>query len=342
MTIGGTTSAVNAGTYNATFTLKSNYRWSDSTTDDKTISWTIDKAAGSLSLSTTAVDINASNYSTGVTVTVTRSGDGTISYSPTSVTGLTLSRSGNVITVKGNGSTAVSTTITVSVAEGTNYKAPTSKTFTVSAVYWSFGAGAGETADASWFAGLKSYLASNKGSSIKLSDNSTGIVGATKTIYLSETVLGATSTTAISLTVIGVDQDGDNTVTFQTTNCLPTTTVFGSSQSWQSSTAKTQCETFLDKSPMKGYVKTLNKGTCLSYSSSSRNGTVKYNDATCWLPSELEVNLDTYSAISKANSSTTKAECTYGYMACYSYYNSGNSSTDTTRRIKKLGSSGSA
>ena len=41
MTIGGTTSATNAGSYTATFTPKSNYQWSDGTTTAKSVTWTI-------------------------------------------------------------------------------------------------------------------------------------------------------------------------------------------------------------------------------------------------------------------------------------------------------------
>lgn len=44
MTIGGTTSAVNAGTYYAVFTLKPNYQWPDGSTGAKNVPWTIGKA----------------------------------------------------------------------------------------------------------------------------------------------------------------------------------------------------------------------------------------------------------------------------------------------------------
>ena len=44
LTIGGTTSATDAGTYSATFTPTGNYRWSDGSTAAKTVSWTIDRA----------------------------------------------------------------------------------------------------------------------------------------------------------------------------------------------------------------------------------------------------------------------------------------------------------
>ena len=46
VTLSGTTSATNAGSYTAYATPTSNYAWSDGTTTKKTISWTINKAAG--------------------------------------------------------------------------------------------------------------------------------------------------------------------------------------------------------------------------------------------------------------------------------------------------------
>lgn len=42
--IGGTTSAINAGTYTATFTPKAGYKWSDGTSTAKTVTWTIGRA----------------------------------------------------------------------------------------------------------------------------------------------------------------------------------------------------------------------------------------------------------------------------------------------------------
>jgi hypothetical protein len=46
LTIGGTTSAVNIGTYTATFTPKGNYTWSDGTTAAKSVSWKIASGTG--------------------------------------------------------------------------------------------------------------------------------------------------------------------------------------------------------------------------------------------------------------------------------------------------------
>lgn len=325
MTIGGTTSATNAGTYIATFIPGSNYRWADGTTTAINVNWTINKATGSLSVSPTTVAINGNNYSSGVAVTITRAGDGAISYSPTSISGLTLSLNGNTLTIKGNGSTAVSAkTITISVAAGTNHTAPANKTITVSAEYWSWGADGG-TVDAAWFNGLKNYLASNSGSSIRTS-NGGSILGTTKSVTLSSAVLG---TTTHLIRVIGVDQDANNTVTFQTKNCLSQYTTFGSNAVWIGSTARSLCQNYYNAFPGKAAIKTIKKGTCPNYG--NRNQNVTYNDETVFLLSEREFGLDTYSPLSTANSTTSKAECTQGKNFAYSYY------TSNATRIMYLG-----
>lgn len=325
MTIGGTTSATNAGTYIATFTPGSNYRWTDGTTTAINVNWTINKATGSLSVNPTTVAINGNNYSSGVAVTITRAGDGAISYSPTSISGLTLSLNGNTLTIKGNGSTAVSAkTITISVAAGTNHTAPANKTITVSAEYWSWGADGG-TVDAAWFTGLKNYLASHTGASIKTSSGG-AILGTTKSVTLSSAVLG---TTTHLIRVIGVDQDANNTVTFQTKNCLNQYTSFGSSAVWIGSTARSLCQNYYNAFPGKGAIKTIKKGTCPNQG--NRNQNVTYNDETVFLLSEREFGLDTYSPLSTANSTTSKAECTQGKNFAYSYY------TSNATRVMYLG-----
>lgn len=325
MTIGGTTSATNAGTYIATFIPGSNYRWADGTTSAINVNWTINKATGSLSVNPTTVAINGNNYSSGVAVTITRAGDGAISYSPTSISGLTLSLNGNTLTIKGNGSTAVSAkTITISVAAGTNHTAPANKTITVSAEYWSWGTDGGPV-DAAWFNGLKNYLASNSGSSIRTS-NGGSILGTTKSVTLSSAVLG---TTTHLIRVIGVDQDANNTVTFQTKNCLSQYTTFGSNAVWIGSTARSLCQNYYNAFPGKAAIKTIKKGTCPNYG--DRNQNVTYNDETVFLLSEREFGLDTYSPLSTANSTTSKAECTQGKNFAYSYY------TSNATRIMYLG-----
>ena len=127
----GISSATNAGTYEIAFSPKDGYKWADDTTTAKVVSWSIAKAAGSLSLSATSGTITGKNSTK--TFTVTRSGDGKISASSSNTSIATVSLSGTTVTVasKGYGSAA----ITVSVAEGTNHTAPDSKTYELTVDY---------------------------------------------------------------------------------------------------------------------------------------------------------------------------------------------------------------
>ena len=128
MTIGGTTSSVNAGTFTATFTPKSGYCWEDGSRDAKNVIWSIGKAAGSLNLSAASAAINISALTK--TITVTRAGDGAITATSSNTSVAAVSVSGTTVTITGknNGSA----TITVNVAASTNYTA-TSKNVSVTA-----------------------------------------------------------------------------------------------------------------------------------------------------------------------------------------------------------------
>lgn len=129
MTIGGVTSGTNAGSYNAQFSLKDTVgtQWADGTTGDKTVAWSIQKAAGSLSLSPTSMTLDADNPSK--TITVTRSGTGAISAQSSAPDVAGVSVSGNKITVTGHENGDV--TVTVNVAADSNYNAPAAKTCSV-------------------------------------------------------------------------------------------------------------------------------------------------------------------------------------------------------------------
>ena len=123
MTLGGTTSGTNAGSYDANFTTTANYQWPDGTTEAKTVSWSIQKAAGSLSISPESMTLDTS--ATSKVITVTRAGTGAISAQSSAPKIASVSVSGNQVTVTGlaNGSA----NITISVAADTNYTAPASK-----------------------------------------------------------------------------------------------------------------------------------------------------------------------------------------------------------------------
>lgn len=129
MTISGVTSGTNAGSYNAQFSLKDTVgtQWADGTTGDKTVAWSIQKAAGSLSLSPTSMTLDADNPSKAITVT--RSGTGAISAQSSAPDVASVSVSGNKITVTGHENGDV--TVTVNVAADSNYNAPAAKTCSV-------------------------------------------------------------------------------------------------------------------------------------------------------------------------------------------------------------------
>lgn len=131
--LGGTTSATNAGTYTATFTPTSNYEWSDGTTTAKSVSWTIGKAAGSLSITPPSLTLDSSNP-TGK-ITVTRAGNGTISAESSNTGIVTVSVSGNEVTVNNVNQTSGSATVTIKVSAGTNHTAPGNKTCEITAAF---------------------------------------------------------------------------------------------------------------------------------------------------------------------------------------------------------------
>ena len=209
LTIGGTTSGTNAGSYTATFTPKSNYRWSDGSTTPKSVSWSIGKAAGSLSISPTSMTLDTTTKSK--TITVTRSGNGTISAVSSNTAAATVSVSGNTVTVTGkaNGSA----TITISVAAGTNYTAPASKTCAVTVSF------------------LKDNFADNDWSAIIAACHSGGVpstwvVGNSKTM----TINGA----SYQVDIIGKNHDtyasgGKAPLTFQLHDCYGETKNMNSS-----------------------------------------------------------------------------------------------------------------
>ena len=128
LTMGGTTSGTNAGSYNATFTPVSNYQWSDGTTAAKTVAWSIGKAAGSSSLNKSSLALSTGTMSG--TISVTRAGDGAVSASSSNTNVATVSVSGTTVTVTAKAKGTA--TITVKVAAGTNHTAPTDKTCSVS------------------------------------------------------------------------------------------------------------------------------------------------------------------------------------------------------------------
>lgn len=203
MTIGGTTSGTNAGTYTATFTPKTNYRWSDGTTGAKSVSWSIAKATGSLSLNKTSINLTAAK--TTDTISVTRAGDGAISAVSSAPSVASVSVSGNTVTVTANAKGQA--TITVSVAAGTNYTAPASKTCSVSVTLPTT-----TLNDNSW-ATIREVSSAGLGANY-------WAVGDTKEVVLNGTVAGYTfSNVTINAFILGFNhnssREGANKIHFQ-------------------------------------------------------------------------------------------------------------------------------
>ena len=272
MTIGGTTSGTNAGSYTATFTPKANYRWADGTTTAKSVSWSIGKAAGSLSISPASMTLDTTTKSK--TITVTRSGDGTISAVSNNTAAATVSVSGNTVTVTGkaNGSA----TITISVAAGTNYTAPANKTCAVTVSFLK-----DNFADNDW----ASVIAACHSGSVP----STWVVGNSKTM----TINGA----SYQVDIIGKNHDtyasgGKAPLTFQLHDCYGETKKMNSSNTnsggWTSCAMRsTHLPAILALMPteVQNGIREVNKMT----SAGSQSATIHTTADKLFLLSEIEI-----------------------------------------------------
>ena len=306
LTLGGVTSGTNAGSYNATFTPTANYRWSDGTTTAKTVSWTIGKAAGSLSISPTSMTLDMNNKTK--TITVTRAGDGTISATSSNTAAATVSVSGTTVTVTGkaNGSA----TITVSVAEGTNYTAPANKTCAVTVSF------------------LKDNFADNDWASIIAACHSgsvpdSWVVGNSKTMTINGT--------SYQIDIIGKNHDtytagGTAPLTFQMHDCYADTKQMNSSNTnsggWTSCAMRsTHLPAILALMPseVQAGIKEVNKLT----SAGSQSATINTTADKLFLLSEIEI----FGSVSYSKS---------GEGTQYDYYKAGNS------KAKKFNGSASA
>ena len=119
MVLSGDTSGTNAGSYTAVVTPTAQYKWSDGSTEAKDIQWSIAKATPSITFDPASVSLDTSTTSQAVSVTYT--GDGTLSAQSDNSGVATASLEGTILTVTGveTGNTAIQ----VSASEGTNYTA---------------------------------------------------------------------------------------------------------------------------------------------------------------------------------------------------------------------------
>lgn len=272
MTLGGTTSGTNAGSYSASFTPKANYQWTDGTTGAKTAAWSIGKAAGSLTLSKSSVSIGVSSKTD--TVTVTRPGDGAITATSNNSAIATASVSGTTITITAKASG--STTITVKVAAGTNYTAPANKTINVTVQM------------------LSPTLANNTWAQIAAASEagvaaSTWSVGDTKNI----TVGGET----LTVEIVGFNHDnlasgGKAGITFGLKNLMANTRQMNSSNTNAGGFTGSDMYDWLQgtllnslPSDLRAVLKSVNKKT----SAGSQSSTINTNAMKIFLFSEVEI-----------------------------------------------------
>ena len=203
MTLSGTQSATNAGSYTMQASLKDDkHEWPDGTTTEKTVNWSIGKKAGSFTKDKTSIQITTSKKSD--TVTITREGTGAISASSNNTQVATTSVKGNVITVTGVKSG--NCVITINVAEDTNHTAPASQTVNVSVSLIS------NTLNKNSWADIKSVSDAGTGSTY-------WNVGDYKNIQISGTVQGMSLNSTVRAFILGFNhnsgKEGSNRIHFQ-------------------------------------------------------------------------------------------------------------------------------
>ena len=306
MTMGGTTSGTNAGSYDANFTTTANYQWPDGTTEAKTVSWSIQKAAGSLSISPESMTLDTS--ATSKVITVTRAGTGAISAQSSAPTIASVSVSGNQVTVTGlaNGSA----NITISVAADTNYTAPASKQCSVTVSL------------------LKDNFADNEWSEIIAACQS-GNVPASWVVgnYKNMTINGK----AYRIDIIGKNHDtyaagGTAPLTFQMHDCYTETKQMNSSNTnsggWQNSAMRTtHLPAILNMMPAE--VKAAIRDVQKKSSAGNQSSSIQTTNDKLFLLSEIEIF-----------GSTTYSFAGEGKQ--YAYYQAGNS------KVKNLSGSANA
>lgn len=327
------TAQTNAGTYSASFTPKDDYMWSDSMTTAKSVSWKIDKATGSLSLSKTSITLNSTTKST--TFTVTRAGDGKITVESDDTTVATVSLSGTTVTVNSVNEKTGTAIITVKVAEGTNHTAPVNKTCSVSCEF--LPAIGTALNDISW-ADIKRI------SDAGLAANYFA-AGDRKAVTLSGTVGSQSLSGTYYCYIIGIDhnssKEGTNRIHFQfgynalsggtqiafidntygsnsTSACFHMNSSNSNSGGWNSSYARaTLCPAFKNAMPsdLQAVLKTVTKYSDNTGGGSNTASYVTATTDTVFLLAEYEV----FGTRNYANSAEQN------YQAQYQYYKSGNS-----------------
>ena len=337
LTLGGTTSATNAGAYTATFTPTSSYEWSDGTTTAKSVSWTIGKAAGSLSIFPTSLTLDPSNP-TGK-ITVTRAGNGTITAESSDTSVATVSVNGTEVTVSSVNGTTGSATITIKVAADNNYTAPSNKTCSVTAKFKAT-AKTSATSGVSYTDGISGLDPSTLTLFAEAISNNSAITNTTSSVYIDfgsinrkisvgDTIIWSVRGVNYVFVVMGFNHDdlatataygaatatGKAGISFQMQDCLAANYSMNSSNTnsggWGSCELRTTLQRNI-KELLPSAVQSAIKVVTKKASAGSKSTTINsYND-TLFLLSEVEVFGSTKFSAS-------------GEGTQYAYYKAGNS-----------------
>lgn len=207
-----------------------------------------------------------------------------------------------------------------------------------------------EIGDAEWWNYLKLWVSTATDEELQ------NCVGMTKKISVPDPNIGSTGGILIAsqtplMRCIGANQDGQKTLTFQTAggwyhSCFEELTDAELDAKtpidWIGSRARQTCQRFYNYCSAKDAIKTVSKGTVSrgaettglmpgvgedAWIDDPRSCVVDYHDETVFLLSELEFGYDEESCVSAEYSTTTNAECTYGYNAPYSYYTTASNRT---------------
>lgn len=300
MELGGVTSGTNAGSYNATFTIKDTalYCWPDGSTAAKTVAWIIGKAAGTLTLSKTEVTLKPDTTSD--TFTVTTNSTGAISAVSNATDVVSVKVSGKTVTVTSVGNKSGTAIVTVSVAGDANHTAPAAKSCTVNAEFVPV-----NFADATW----AQIIAACRSGSVP----ETWVVGNNKTM----TINGA----SYQVDIIGKNHDdyadgsGKAPLTFQLHDCYGELKNMNSSNinkgGWTSCAMRmVHLPAILVRMPteVQNGIRAVNKMT----SAGSQSATINTTADKLFLLSEIEI----FGSVNHSKS---------GEGTQYDYYKAGNS-----------------
>ena len=118
--IGGDVSATNAGTHTTTFTPKAGFCWDDYSTTPRSVTWTISKAEGSISLNKNSVVLNSKKLTDIVTIVNATGTISSVTSSDSSIVSVSLNNNEISLTAE-NTSDNNDVTITISAEASTNY-----------------------------------------------------------------------------------------------------------------------------------------------------------------------------------------------------------------------------